>query len=232
MSSRSSLNAMFRPPAFPSREQPIRLSQDMRWQYTDRRTMQEITPGIYLGPLSAARDTEALDQRGITILVAARTALTMNIFKPRSPEKYRYEYIDIVEGSLLSSLPRVHPFVSPCLARGERILFYDETGNTKAAALVCGFLMESSHLSSQAAYGLIKSKRLSVSLDEHEQYQLAEYETLLQARNNVISHVYSKDELSRTSTRRKHESISGEDEQMSEESIPEQHSAKHFSAIV
>lgn len=205
-------NSAFHPPSFPSNEQSFHISQDLQWKYTDRRCMQEIVPGIYIGPLSAARDTKMLDFLDIKILVAARTTSTLNIFKPRSPEKYRYEYFDIIEGSLLNSLPRVRPFVETCLSHGQKLLFYDETGNAKAAALVCSYLMESRSMDSQTAYGLIKSKRLSVCLSEHEQYQLAEYETLLKARNNIISHAYTNDELSRTGKRRRHDS--DEDEQM------------------
>ncbi|CCG83881.1 protein of unknown function [Taphrina deformans PYCC 5710] len=143
-----------------------------------------------------------LDFLDIKVLVAARTTSTFNIFKPRLPEKYRYEYFDITEGSLLSCLPRVRPFVDACLSHGQKLLFYDETGNAKAAALVCSYLMESGSMDSQSAYGLIKSKRLS----------LAEYETLLKARNNVISHAYSDTELNRSGKKRRHDIDENEDE--------------------
>lgn len=208
----------FSAPTFPFiAEQTLQMSKDFHWEYADRRSLQEIVPGIYIGPLAAARDREALDRFGIKTLVAVRTQTTKNIFKSKFPDIYRYENLDIVEGSLLSALPRVKPFVDACLNRGEKILFYDETGNAKAAILVCSYLMETGPMNSQNAYSLVKSKRLSVSLNEHERYQLEEFETLLKARNSIVAHPYTHQELNRPGRRRKH----GDEREDEEESMRE-----------
>lgn len=42
------------------------------WKYESRRQMQAILPYLYLGPASAARDLEALQREGITMLLAIR----------------------------------------------------------------------------------------------------------------------------------------------------------------
>lgn len=205
----AALESPFRAPSFPLIHErgyhSPSSSQDSHWKYADRRLMQEILPGVHIGPLSSARDTVTLDRCAITTLVAVRTPATMHFFKPRHPEKYRYESLDLVEGSLLSALPHFRPFIDSCLNRGERLLVYDETGNAKAALVVCSYLMETGPMSSQDAYAFVRSRRLSVNLNEHERYQLGEYEILLQARNSIVSHPYSRDDLNRTSRRRKHE---------------------------
>ncbi|ORY75735.1 protein-tyrosine phosphatase-like protein, partial [Protomyces lactucae-debilis] len=144
----------------------------LKWDYTDRRIFQEIQPGVFLGPLASSRACETLAEHRITTLVAIRTEQTRKIFKERYPEQFRYEYIDIVEGSLLSVLPRITPFIQGCLGRGERLLFYDETGNAKGAVVVCAYLMETLGIDSATAYSMVKNKRLSVTLSEHERYQL------------------------------------------------------------
>lgn len=188
-------------------------SKALAWVYEDRRSMQEIVTGVFLGPMSCARDTELLDRSGIRTLVAVRTPATTKHFRPLFPEKYLYEPFDVVEGTFLSTLPRVKPFVDACLSRGERVLFYDETGNTKAAMLVCSYVMETHSLDCHKAYSLVASGRLSVSLNEHELYQLQEYETILTARKTIMSHSYSSQELSRRNLRRKHSACEDTEEE-------------------
>lgn len=195
----------FGPPAFPvTTEQSLQLTKDFHWNYADRRSLQEIVPGLFLGPLAAARDLASLQQLGIKNLVAVRTSATMHVFKPRHPEQLKYEAFDIVEGSLLTTLPRVKPYIEAVLSRGEKMLFYDETGNAKAPVLICAYLMEMRSMSSQAAYTFVKSRRLSVSLNEHELYQLQEFETYMKARNSIVAHSYSSHELNRSNRRRKY----------------------------
>ena len=182
----------------------VALSKDFQWEYTDRRRVQEIVPGVFIGPMSAVRDKLTLERLSITTIIAVRTALTFNMFKPKFPESFRYETFDLVEGSLISLLPRIKPFIDAALARKEHILFYDETGNAKAPLLVCSYLMDALGLSAEAALQTVKSKRLSVAFNDHERYQLQEYETILSARSNVVAHSYSEAELQRGNRRRKY----------------------------
>lgn len=200
------------------------------WAYTDRRSLQEIVPGIFIGPLATARDPDSLDRLGIKTLVAVRTQTTWNIFKPLFPHKYRYEPLDIVEGSLLGALPRVKPFVDACLARGENILFYDETGNAKAPLIVCSYLMEAGPMDSRAAYSYVKSKRISACLSNHERYQLQEFETLLNARNTIMAHSYSPQELNRSSCRRKFSDCADDDDDQLVDGSYTDHTQSHRNA--
>lgn len=69
------------------------------------------------------------------MLVAVRTPKTYGIFKSRFPGHYRYENIDVEEGILVAAFAQMKLFVDSALQRQERILFYDETGNGRAAAV-------------------------------------------------------------------------------------------------
>lgn len=186
------------------------MTKTFSWKYADRRNFQEVVDGVYIGPISASKDVSRLKQHGITTLVAIRTAATAHIFKANYPELFRYEVLDLLEGSLLALLPIIKGFIDACRARQERLLFYDETGNSKAPLLVCGYLMDSKDVSASEAYRLLKSQRLSISFNEHEKYQLQEYELLKVARNDVVAHSYTPAEIGRGNLRRKYDDTEGE----------------------
>lgn len=187
------------------------------WNYNDRRLMQEIVPGIYLGPLGAARDTASLDQHGVTTLVPVRTPQTSRVFRALYPDKYQYVPVDIVEGSLVRAMSQIKSFIDACLQRNEKILFYDETGNAKAAILICAYLMETQSLTYDDAYAQVSLRRLSVAFSDHELYQLREFGIIIGARDAIMSHPYSNQELTRSSVRRKYRDSDMNDDEIGPE---------------
>lgn len=61
------------------------------WTYTMRRTMQEIVPGIFLGPYSAAQKTklETLKEKGITHIICVRSAIEAHFIRPIFPHLFQ-----------------------------------------------------------------------------------------------------------------------------------------------
>ena len=53
------------------------------WTYTMRRDMQEIVPGLYLGPYAAAgkKNLGKLEQTGITHIICVRQEIEKNFIK-------------------------------------------------------------------------------------------------------------------------------------------------------
>jgi len=61
------------------------------WSYCMRRTMQQIIPGLYLGPFSSAvkSNVQSLVQTGITHIVCVRQDVESTIIKPHFPDIFR-----------------------------------------------------------------------------------------------------------------------------------------------
>lgn len=58
------------------------------WTYTMRRCMQEIVPGVFLGPYSAAQKTklDILLENGVTHIVCVRQDVEAHLIKPNFPD--------------------------------------------------------------------------------------------------------------------------------------------------
>lgn len=66
-------------------------SESEEWTYTMRRTMQEILPGLYLGPYSAALRSkfDLLMEHGITHIICVRQDIEAHFIKPNFPDKFK-----------------------------------------------------------------------------------------------------------------------------------------------
>lgn len=61
------------------------------WTYTMRRSMQEIIPGLYLGPYSAAMKSklESLTAHGITHIICVRQNIEAHCIRANFPDRFR-----------------------------------------------------------------------------------------------------------------------------------------------
>lgn len=61
------------------------------WSYTMRRSMQEVAPGLYLGPYSAAQKNKfaVLKEHGITNIVCVRQDIEAHFIKPNFPDEFQ-----------------------------------------------------------------------------------------------------------------------------------------------
>ena len=66
-------------------------SKPPQWTYNCRRTMQEILPGLHLGPYAAAKKTQLdfLKGHGITHIVCVRQDNEKNIIKPNFEQHFK-----------------------------------------------------------------------------------------------------------------------------------------------
>ncbi|MGH0177847.1 UNVERIFIED_CONTAM: hypothetical protein FKN15_076405 [Acipenser sinensis] len=73
--------------------------ETLDWAYPMRREMQEILPGLFLGPYSAAMKSKlpVLEKLGITHIVCVRQDIEANFIKPNFPQKFRYLVFDIAD---------------------------------------------------------------------------------------------------------------------------------------
>ncbi|XP_069030300.1 serine/threonine/tyrosine-interacting protein isoform X1 [Embiotoca jacksoni] len=83
------------------------------WAYPMRREMQEILPGLFLGPYSAAMKSKLpiLERHGITHIVCVRQDIEANFIKPNFPHTFRYLALDIADNPV-ENIIRFFPMVS------------------------------------------------------------------------------------------------------------------------
>jgi serine/threonine/tyrosine-interacting protein len=122
------------------------------WTYTMRRTMQEIVPGLFLGPYSAAMKSKLdhLMHHGITHIVCVRQDIEAHFIRPNFPEKFKYLVLDIADNvteNIIQHFPKVRQFVDESLSMGGKTLIHGNAGISRSAALVLAYIMEKYGLS-------------------------------------------------------------------------------------
>lgn len=67
------------------------LQETKEWAYTMRRAMQEIVPGLYLGPYSSATKSKLvlLTNMGITHVVCVRQDIEAHVIRPHFEDRLK-----------------------------------------------------------------------------------------------------------------------------------------------
>ncbi|GFU07760.1 hypothetical protein NPIL_361771 [Nephila pilipes] len=155
------------------------------WNYNMRREMQEIIPGLFLGPLASASKSklETLLNTGITHIVCVRHEKEVSIIQPNFPEKFKYIVINLkdYESSMIPLFSKVKTFVDNGLKNGGKVLVYGNTGTSVSATLVIAYVMETKHLSYVDAFQMVRKKRQCIGPSETCLQQLMEYEPIYKA---------------------------------------------------
>ncbi|XP_060585668.1 serine/threonine/tyrosine-interacting protein B-like [Ruditapes philippinarum] len=151
-----------------------------------RRDMQEIIPGLYLGPYAAAMKSKkmSLQDHNITHIVCIRQAIEANFIRPNFPDLF----IGIFFGKKPKPGPsgfRMRDFIDGCYECGGKVLVHGNAGISRSAALVIGYIMEKYGLTYKNAYVYVQQRRFCINPNEGFSQQLMEYEPIYRARQCV-----------------------------------------------
>jgi len=168
------------------------------WTYTMRRTMQEIVPGVFLGPYSAAQRTklDALKQHGITHIVCVRQDVEAHFIKPNFPEEIQYLTLNIADSvteNIIHHFPTVKTFIDESLANGGKVLIHGNGGISRSAALAIAYIMEKYGLTIKDAFTLVQQNRFCINPNEGFMAQLAEFEPIYKAQRTMLQGQSSAD---------------------------------------
>lgn len=172
------------PPEFP----PIpHLDEGLDWSYSMRREMQEIIPGLYLGPYSSAMRSkcEYLLTNNITHIICIRQAVEAHFIRPNFPETFKYMVLDIADAAtenIIQHFAKVKKFLDDCWLSGGKALIHGNAGISRSAAVVIAFIMEKYGLTYKRAFLLVQRKRFCINPNEGFAQQLKEYEPIYQAK--------------------------------------------------
>ncbi|XP_061734757.1 serine/threonine/tyrosine-interacting protein isoform X2 [Nerophis ophidion] len=143
------------------------------WAYPMRREMQEILPGLFLGPYSAAMKSKVqiLEREGITHIVCVRQDIEANFIKPNFPHTFRYLVLDIADNpveNIIRFFPTTKEFIDSCLATGGKVLVHGNAG-----------------ISRRDAFSHIQERRFCINPNVGFVHQLEEYEAIYLAKLTV-----------------------------------------------
>ncbi|KAK6181694.1 hypothetical protein SNE40_009500 [Patella caerulea] len=152
-----------------------------------RRDMQEIIPGLFLGPYSAALKTKLdnLVNKGITHIVCIRQNIEAHFVRPNFPDHFSYLVLDIadhVTENIIHHFPRVREFIDDCFNQCGKILVHGNAGISRSASLVIAYVMEKFGISYRKAFLFVQQKRFCINPNEGFAQQLIEYEPIYRAR--------------------------------------------------
>ena len=170
------------------------------WRSEERSQAQQIIPHLWLGPLSAARDSKFLTEAKISMAVVVRyvhpssppfvPVLAMKTFESLSIQIYT---IDVNHNRhLIAALPAAfqtidqhHVFIQGKTGHLGQVFVCDLTGNEFAAAVTTAFILRTTEIAFQEAVDLVQVQRNSVYMDIATAYTLHTYKTLIDAGRDV-----------------------------------------------
>ncbi|XP_046383190.1 serine/threonine/tyrosine-interacting protein-like [Ischnura elegans] len=168
------------------------------WTYTMRRSMQEIMPGLFLGPYSAASKSkfDVLLQFGITHIVCVRQEGESVFIRPNFPDNFKYLILDVadcVTENIIQHFPKVRDFIDECLSNGGKALVHGNAGISRSAALVLSYIMEKYGLNYETAFAYVQQRRFCINPNEGFKQQLKEYEPIYRAQRTLQNGQSSKE---------------------------------------
>lgn len=167
-----------------SRQREIPVIDD--WLYAMRRDMQEILPGLFLGPYGAAGKSKlaVLQKYQITHIVCVRSTDEEKIVKVNFANQFQSLVVRLAESKTETLIPKVkdfHSFVDNCLNNGGRVLVYCMDGMSRGPSLVIAYLMLKYGLKFQESLRYVQNRRFCVQPSPLLEVQLKEFEPVSQA---------------------------------------------------
>ena len=182
------------------------------WEYEDRRMAQEVLPFLYLGPVTIARDARFLKNHGITMVLAVRNTMSARakLLGSTVARELGIECCSIdVAGNqeLIAAFPKGIAMINTHLSalyerKGQgceitpvsvskdeppgKVLVYCETGNERSPCLVAAYIMAMFSMTYIKAIQIVQMQRFAVAFDPYAKSILQTYDSILQAKRDVI----------------------------------------------
>lgn len=143
------------------------------WTYPMRREMQEILPGLFLGPYSSAMKSKlpVLQKHGITHIICIRQNIEANFIKPNFQQLFRYLVLDIADNpveNIIRFFPMTKEFIDGSLQMGGKVLVHGNAG-----------------ISRRDAFAYVQERRFCINPNAGFVHQLQEYEAIYLAKLTI-----------------------------------------------
>lgn len=131
-----------------------------------------VLPGLYIGPIGAARNLESLQKNGITHVLNASPVIPC--FHKRTLRYKKLSVYDDPDDDISSFFDESNKFIQKARKKGG-VLVHCFAGQSRSATLVAAYLMSSEGLDPGAALDLIRQTRPSVQPNSGFMKQLYAY---------------------------------------------------------
>ncbi|VTJ77904.1 Hypothetical predicted protein [Marmota monax] len=160
------------------------------WTYPMRREMQEILPGLFLGPYSSAMKSKLpiLQKHGITHIICIRQNIEANFIKPNFQQLFRYLVLDIADNpveNIIRFFPMSKEFIDGSLQTGGKVLVHGNAGISRSAAFVIAYIMETFGVKYRDAFAYVQERRFCINPNAGFVHQLQEYEAIYLAKLTI-----------------------------------------------
>lgn len=155
-----------------------------------RREMQEILPGLFLGPYSSAMKSKLpmLQKQGITHIICIRQNIEANFIKPNFQQLFRYLVLDIADSTvenIIRHFPVTKEFIDGSLQTGGKVLVHGNAGISRSAAFVIAYIMETFGMKYRDAFTYVQDRRFCINPNAGFVHQLQEYEAIYLAKLTI-----------------------------------------------
>lgn len=160
------------------------------WTYPMRREMQEVLPGLFLGPYSSAMKSKLpiLQKHGITHIICIRQNIEANFIKPNFQQLFRYLVLDIADNpveNIIRFFPMTKEFIDGSLQNGGKVLVHGNAGISRSAAFVIAYIMETFGMKYRDAFAYVQERRFCINPNAGFVHQLQEYEAIYLAKLTI-----------------------------------------------
>ncbi|KAI8875460.1 phosphatases II [Backusella circina FSU 941] len=160
------------------------------WHYEMRREIQEIIPGLFLGPFSSCRSVEELQQAGITHILCFIDENEQRLFRTQHlSSNFIYQTVAITDSNLQNIIPffgQTTQWIADALAQNGKVIACCSGGLSRSPTFVIAYIMETFGLEAIQAYHFVQNKRLCINPNDGFKSQLKEYEPIYKARQTNI----------------------------------------------
>ncbi|KAI8820412.1 protein-tyrosine phosphatase-like protein [Fimicolochytrium jonesii] len=162
------------------------LTEAHDWRHEMRWEIQEIIPGLWLGPYACARKKDMLKAKGITHMLCIRDQNERHLVKVLWPDDFVYGVIEVSESplqNLIPHFPACRSFIASALHKpGTGAVFvHCNTGMSRSPAIVVAYLMMEKKMAFQEAYAVVQNRRFCMNPQEGFKLQLKEFEPIWKA---------------------------------------------------
>uniref|UniRef100_H2Z832 Tyrosine-protein phosphatase domain-containing protein n=1 Tax=Ciona savignyi TaxID=51511 RepID=H2Z832_CIOSA len=162
----------------------------MDWKYSQRRDMQLILPGLYLGPLQVAckSNLQCLLDHKISHIVCVRENMEKKFVRPNFPDTFKYLTVLVQDNpceNIMTHFAVVNSFIDDALENNGVILVHGNAGISRSATLVIAYVMQKFGMPSDEAYMYVRDRRFCINPNAGFLQQLKEYEPIYQAQRNI-----------------------------------------------
>jgi serine/threonine/tyrosine-interacting protein len=182
--------------------------QTMEWKYEQRRSAQNITPFLFLGPKTVAQNTDWIRQKGITMMISVRdvhaSKLLARLLDPAIlPSSIGIQTLTLdlnPSFDLMSKLSSTIKAINNHLEQScksilpssieevpAKVLVFCESGNERSAAFVAAYLMVFYGVDAITAVQVVQAQRFCITIEDNLKLMLHNFQEILQAQRDVAA---------------------------------------------